>query len=293
MVILVNRAKVATATTGTGTITLGAAESGYQTFASAGVVDTDVVRYVIEDGTAWEIGSGAYSTGTLTRVLDESSTGSLLNLSGSAIVYVTASGEDIQQPLAEGAFVDGDKTKLDGIEANADVTDTANVTAAGALMDSEVTNLAQVKAFDSADYATATQGGLADSALQPADIGATVQGYDADTMKTDVAQTMTAQLTVKETAETAYALTGTDVDPVNGTMQRKTTTGAETITGTNFAAGQSVTLTLSAAASVAFTGFTWVTSDGTAPTILGSNDTFVLWMDQGSNKYVAYAGGSA
>ena len=56
---------------------------------------------------------------------------------------------------SEGAFANGDKTKLDGIEAGADVTvDTANVTAAGALMDSEVTNLAQVKAFSS-DYATA------------------------------------------------------------------------------------------------------------------------------------------
>jgi hypothetical protein len=36
-------------------------------------------------------------------------------------------------------------------------------------MDSEVTNLAQVKAFDSADYATAAQGSLADSAVQPGD----------------------------------------------------------------------------------------------------------------------------
>jgi hypothetical protein len=63
-------------------------------------------------------------------------------------------------------FTDADHTKLDGIEASADVTDTANVTAAGALMDSEVTNLAQVKAFDSSDYATAAQGSTADSALQ-------------------------------------------------------------------------------------------------------------------------------
>ena len=46
---------------------------------------------------------------------------------------------------SEGAFEDGDKTKLDGIEANADVTDTANVTAAGALMDSEVTDLSGIK----------------------------------------------------------------------------------------------------------------------------------------------------
>ena len=63
------------------------------------------------------------------------------------------------------AFTDADHTKLDGIEASADVTDATNVTAAGALMDSEVTNLAQVKAFDSSDYATAAQGTTADNAL--------------------------------------------------------------------------------------------------------------------------------
>ena len=39
-------------------------------------------------------------------------------------------------------FYYGDHAKLDGIEANADVTDTTNVTAAGALMDSELTDLA-------------------------------------------------------------------------------------------------------------------------------------------------------
>ena len=51
----------------------------------------------------------------------------------------------LQVKPSEGAFADGDKTKLDGIEASADVTDATNVTAAGALMDSEVTNLAFVK----------------------------------------------------------------------------------------------------------------------------------------------------
>ena len=67
---------------------------------------------------------------------------------------------------SEGAFVNGDKTKLTNIADNADVTNTTNVTNAGALMDSEVTNLAQVKAFASSDYATAAQGSTADSALQ-------------------------------------------------------------------------------------------------------------------------------
>ena len=77
------------------------------------------------------------------------------------------------------AFTDTLFTKLGTIETNADVTDTANVAAAGALMDSEVTNLAAVKAFDTTDYATATQGGTADSALQPDGDGSALTGIVA------------------------------------------------------------------------------------------------------------------
>ena len=104
MVTLVNRAKVATATTGTGTITLGSAESGYQTFADAGVVNADVVRYVIEDGTAWEIGTGTYTaTGTtLTRTVSESSNAdAAIVLTGSATVFIGATAEDILSNVVE------------------------------------------------------------------------------------------------------------------------------------------------------------------------------------------------
>lgn len=102
MTKLVNRAKMSTATTGTGTITLGTAESGYQSFADAGVVNADVVRYVIEDGTDWEIGTGTYTaTGTtLSRTVSESSNAdAALNLTGSAVVYVSAAAEDIPPAL--------------------------------------------------------------------------------------------------------------------------------------------------------------------------------------------------
>jgi hypothetical protein len=99
MTKLVNRAKMTTATTGAGTITLGSAVDGYQTFAAGGVANADVVRYVIEDGTDWEIGTGTYTSSgtTLSRSLTESSTGNLLNLSGDAVVFITAAEQDIVQ----------------------------------------------------------------------------------------------------------------------------------------------------------------------------------------------------
>ena len=100
MVKLVNRAKMTTATTGTGTITLGSAVDGFQTFTAAGVADGDTVRYCIEDGTSsFELGSGVYTASgtTLTRVVSESSnSGNAINLSGDAIVFITAIAADIQ-----------------------------------------------------------------------------------------------------------------------------------------------------------------------------------------------------
>jgi len=95
-------------------------------------------------------------------------------------VVVSSTGNNATLPIANGTnaglMSPGDFNKLTGVESNADVTDTANVTAAGALMDSEVTNLAQVKAFDSSDYATAAQGAKADSAQQPPSEGAFANG---------------------------------------------------------------------------------------------------------------------
>ena len=108
----------------------------------------------------------------------------------------------------DGRDVAADGSKLDGIEAGADVTDTANVTAAGALMDSEVVNLAQVKAFDSADYATAAQGALADSAIQSADLAtvATTGAYSDLSGTPTLGTAAAADTTDFDAAGTALAL---------------------------------------------------------------------------------------
>jgi len=116
MTKLVNRAKMTTATTGTGAITLGSAVDGYQTFAAAGVADGDVVRYVIEDGTDWEIGTGTYTASgtTLSRTVDESSNSdNALNLTGNAAVYVSAIDADFREEAVGSTQIAGSSVLFD------------------------------------------------------------------------------------------------------------------------------------------------------------------------------------
>jgi hypothetical protein len=92
---------MSTATTGTGTITLGSAVGGFLDFATAGATDGMQLSYgIIDYGVsppAHEVGYGTYTASgtTLTRTLTKSSTGSLLSLSGNAQVFVSLRAEDI------------------------------------------------------------------------------------------------------------------------------------------------------------------------------------------------------
>ena len=132
MAVLKNRAKMSTSTTGTGTITLGSAEDGYQTFADAGVANADVVRYIIEDGNNFEIGTGTYTaTGTtLSRTVSESSNSdAAINLSGSATVFIGATAQDLS-PLGGGSnkfFFENDTN----VTADYTITDGKNAMSAG------------------------------------------------------------------------------------------------------------------------------------------------------------------
>uniref|UniRef100_UPI0035CC4E7F hypothetical protein n=1 Tax=uncultured Sphingomonas sp. TaxID=158754 RepID=UPI0035CC4E7F len=99
---LANRVKFATATTGTGTITIGAAPATFYTPASVlpAVPTGAQLSLLIVDGSDAEVSIGTYnsSAGTITRSLVQSSTGALLNLSGAAVVAVTSLAADIGNP---------------------------------------------------------------------------------------------------------------------------------------------------------------------------------------------------
>lgn len=97
MAKLANLARMSTSTTGTGTITLGSAVTGFLSFASAGVTSGQTVSYAIEDGDAREVGRGVYTSSgtTLTRsVLVSTNSNSAINLSGNAQVFISALAED-------------------------------------------------------------------------------------------------------------------------------------------------------------------------------------------------------
>lgn len=100
MAKLANLARMSTATTGTGTITLGSAVTGFLSFAQAGISDGQVVWYAIKDGSNTELGYGTYTSSgtTLTRnVVTSTNSNAAINLSGSAEVAITPSALALQR----------------------------------------------------------------------------------------------------------------------------------------------------------------------------------------------------
>lgn len=234
--VVKDRVKETSTSTGTGGFTLEGAVYGFQSFASA-LTNGDTTYYAITDaGTGdFEVGLGSYSTGVLTRttILESSNAGSAVNFGvGEKEVFITYPAEkavylDASNNIAVPGLVDGrdiaaDGSKLDGIEAGATADQTgAEIKAlyeaqanTNAYTDAEKSKLAGVEAGATADqtgaeikslyeaqantnaYTDAEKTKLAGiesgadvtdatnveaaGAVMDADIGVTVQAYDAN-----------------------------------------------------------------------------------------------------------------
>jgi len=119
---LYNLAKMNTATSGTGTITLSTAVSGFLSFADADVANGEVVTYIIEEGANRELGYGTYTSSgtTLTRnVLKSTNADAAISLSGAAQVGITAARENFIEWFAD---IDANGFSL-GMDDNTGIND--------------------------------------------------------------------------------------------------------------------------------------------------------------------------
>ena len=92
--------------------------------------------------------------------------------------------------------------------------------------------------------------------------------------------------------ETVYTLTGTALDPNNGTMQTKTLSTATTFTE-NFVSGESMSLHLiNGSSGVSWPTMTWISGSGNVAPTLGTNDTIVLFKIS-STLYGVWVGSAA
>jgi hypothetical protein len=135
--VLKDRVKESSTTTGTGTLTLGGAESGFQSFAVIGNGNTTYYAIVDSAAGTWEVGIGTYTSSgtTLARntVLESSNSGNLVNFgAGAKDVFVTYPAE--LAVVTDEAQVLTNKTVTDStffIQDNADTTKKAQFQLSG------------------------------------------------------------------------------------------------------------------------------------------------------------------
>jgi len=102
--VIKDRVKETTTTTGTGAYTLAGAEQGYQAFSVIG--DGNTTYYTCTDNSEWEVGIGTYTaSGTTlarTTILSSSNSGNAVNWgSGEKFIFVT-------QPASKANYLDAD-----------------------------------------------------------------------------------------------------------------------------------------------------------------------------------------
>ncbi len=126
--VVKDRVKETTTTTGTGTITLGGASAGFQTFAVIGNGNTTYYTIVDQATGDWEVGIGTYTASgtTLSRttVLESSNAGSLVNFAaGSKDVFCT-------YPAERSVYLDTAGSAVTTLDVGTLGVSTANITTA-------------------------------------------------------------------------------------------------------------------------------------------------------------------
>ena len=116
--VVKDRVRETSTTTGTGTLTLAGAVTGFQTFSSA-IGNTNTTYYTITNGSEWEAGIGTVAAGTLARTTVLSSSNA-----GSAVTF-TAGTKDVfcSYPASKALYTDASSNAIAlGTPASATLT---------------------------------------------------------------------------------------------------------------------------------------------------------------------------
>jgi hypothetical protein len=213
--VVKDRVQETTTTTGTGTVTLAGAVTGFQSFSVIG--DGNTTYYAITSGNDWEVGVGTYTSSgtTLSRdtILESSNAGSAITLSGTSNVFVTYPAE---------------------------------------------------------------------RSVNTEDIGVSVQAYDADTLKADVADTLTAPFRGTVTTDNDLSF---DQDVTNNFSCTPSSGG--TLTFTNHTAGQSGYVLLDNSGGYAITAAATTKIHTDDLTTISTAGVYLLsYFDNGTNAYI-------
>ena len=126
-VVLADRVKETTTTTGTGTVTLLGASTGFQSFSTIGNTNTTYYTIAGQTTSEWEVGIGTYTlSGTTlarTTVIASSNAGALVNFSaGTKDVFVTYPAEYTANAIGGG---------IGAVQLNADTVTVSGTIATG------------------------------------------------------------------------------------------------------------------------------------------------------------------
>lgn len=157
-IVLKDRVKETTSTTGTGSFALGGAVTGYQAFSAIGNGNTTYYAIYNLEGGDWEVGIGTYSTTgpTLTRdtVLSSSSAGSKVDFTaGVKEIFCTYPAEKaIYEEIGGNVLIDGGPITVVG----ANVTSYTTFSAALGEMYGNINSFAQLYARNLSDGSEAS-----------------------------------------------------------------------------------------------------------------------------------------
>lgn len=165
-------------------------------------------------------------------------------------------------------------------DANITQTSVTQHQAALSVTESQISNLGTTVVLDS-DIGSTVQAYDA-TIVVDADIGVTVQGYDADTLKADVADTLTAPFRGTVTTDNDLSF---DLNATNNFSC--TPTAGAALTFTNHTAGQSGYILLDNSAGVAITAAATTKINATDLTTISTAGVYLVsYFDNGTNAYI-------